>query len=84
MMRVKINNFNFILSQMIIIMNMEVQFLLNDEAFFGKIEQRIIKVPRQRGLGEECTTFFRAFFRKGARSNPAANPKRGSPNSRGA
>ena len=28
-------------------------------------------MPRHRGLGEECTS----FFRKGARSNPAANSK---------
>ena len=35
-------------------------------------------MPRHRGLGEECTTFVCASFRKGARSNPGANSKQSS------
>ena len=35
----------------------------------GKWHKIKAKMPRHRGLGEECTT----FFRKGARSNPFAN-----------
>ena len=43
-----------------------VSLYLSNKLFFG---------PRHRGLGEECTT----FFRKDARSSPAANSTKKSP-----